>query len=100
MPGRADCGEIVCTPEPGVLKSIVFTWPVSALELRIACRSEPAPLSLSLGAEKVDGSQRSSRSWKLGRYDRRFVFARFVTALRWPVSRISPSWRDPWLPGS
>src|SRR5437660_1688351 len=87
MPGRADCGAIVCwLPTAPMLKSIVFTWPVAALESRSPCRSEPAPLSLVLVAEKVDGSHRISRSWKLGRYDLRFGFARFATAFRRPAS--------------
>jgi hypothetical protein len=66
----------------------------------IACRSEPAPLSFVLVTEKVDGSQRISRSWKLGRYERRFVFARFAGALRRPVSGMGPLWRNLSLPGS
>src|SRR5271157_3926701 len=40
--GSAESGLIVCTPEPGMLKSIVWT-PEAALTLRIACRNEPGP---------------------------------------------------------
>ena len=57
--------HIVWAPEP-MLKSIAF-GPEVPLESRIACRSEPAPLSFVLVTEKVEGSHRISRSWKLGR---------------------------------
>ena len=43
--GRGESGAIVCTPGPGMAKSIVLVAPVAALESRIAWRSEPGPLS-------------------------------------------------------
>jgi hypothetical protein len=82
-----------------MLKSIVF-GPVVPFELRIACRSEPPPLSLVLVTEKVDGSQRSSKSRKSGRYDLRFVFARFPPLFRRLVSRIGTLQGNPSLSGS
>ena len=47
MIGRTDASEIVWTPLPVMLKSIVSA-PGLALASVIACRSEPAPLSLML----------------------------------------------------
>ena len=47
-------------PLPGILKSMVFVWPVAELESRIACRSEPGPLSFVLETTKVASSVRSS----------------------------------------
>ena len=45
--GSADSGVIVWTPAPGIAKLIVCR-PEAALAFRIACRSEPGPLSLVL----------------------------------------------------
>src|SRR5262245_60859200 len=42
--GRPDVGAIVCTPEPGMAKTMV-SGPAFALASRIAWRSEPAPES-------------------------------------------------------
>src|SRR4026207_1389508 len=46
--GREVNGTIEYGPVPGMLKAIVSRWPALAFELRIACRSEPAPESLVL----------------------------------------------------
>src|SRR2546422_337916 len=45
MLGRAELKVIVWTPAPAMLNEIVSV-PASELALMIACRSEPAPLSL------------------------------------------------------
>jgi hypothetical protein len=42
--GRAEVGEIVCTPSPGMSKLIVSV-PGFVFACSIAQRSEPAPLS-------------------------------------------------------
>jgi hypothetical protein len=49
-----------------MLKSIVF-WPGLALESRIACRSEPAPLSFVLVTSNVLSSSRFSNCSSHGR---------------------------------
>src|SRR5438445_11085807 len=54
--GSDEASAIVCTPEPGMLnwiRFVVFGGGGLALESRIACRSEPAPLSLVLVTVKV-----------------------------------------------
>src|SRR5262245_32704814 len=43
--GSPPAGLMVCTPAPGMLKVMVSASPL-ALASRIACRKEPAPLSL------------------------------------------------------
>ena len=43
--GRGESGAIVCTPVAGMAKSMVLVAPVTALESRMAWRSEPGPLS-------------------------------------------------------
>ena len=43
--GRAEAGLIVCTPAPE-MSNVIVSRPGLALALRIACRSEPGPLSL------------------------------------------------------
>jgi hypothetical protein len=50
--GKLEVGEIVRTPAPGILKTIV-SRPGEALASRIACWREPAPLSLVLVTVKV-----------------------------------------------
>jgi len=50
--GKAESGEMVCGPGPGTLKTM-SSAPGLALALRIACLSEPAPLSLVLVTVKV-----------------------------------------------
>ena len=50
--GRADVGDIVFTPLPGILKLIVSV-PAAALASSIACRKLPAPLSLVLVTVKI-----------------------------------------------
>src|SRR5216117_2826843 len=47
MGAKTDAGAIVCTPAPGML-NVIVSAPGFALASRIACRSEPAPLSLVL----------------------------------------------------
>ena len=64
--GRGESGAIVCTPAPGMLKSIVFAAPVAALESRIAWRSEPGPLSPVFETRNVDSSVRSSTTRTAG----------------------------------
>ena len=56
--GSGDNGEITCGPLPGIANTIECSVPdeqsvVSALTPMIACRSEPAPLSLVLVTVKV-----------------------------------------------
>src|ERR1051325_2576903 len=56
MSGSGVIGEIICTPEPGILKAIVLRDVVNAsLASRMACRSEPAPESFVLVTTKVCG---------------------------------------------
>ena len=50
--GQSRERTIVCTPEPGISKSIVLVAPAAALESRIAWRSEPGPLSSVLLTRK------------------------------------------------
>ena len=50
--GSSEVGMIVCTPAPGMLKSIVSA-PALALASRIAWRSEPGPESLVFVTVKV-----------------------------------------------
>ena len=57
--GRAVAGLIVCTPEPGMSKSIVSAVD-AALAFRIAWRSEPGPLSLVLVTVTVEKSWENS----------------------------------------
>ena len=45
--GRAESGDMVCTPEPGMLKVIVSV-PVISFASSIACRNNPTPLSFVL----------------------------------------------------
>src|SRR5437016_3481797 len=55
MIGKADRGAMVCTPLPGILNSITTSLvEVSALASRMACRSEPGPLSAVLVTVKVE----------------------------------------------
>jgi hypothetical protein len=51
--GKAVEGVIVWSPEPGMLNTMVSA-PKCALASRIACLSEPAPLSLALVTTNVD----------------------------------------------
>jgi hypothetical protein len=56
MVGRTVSGLMVCTPVPGMVNWIRLVVPAGggfAFELRIAWRSEPAPLSLVLVTGKV-----------------------------------------------
>src|SRR5687768_17409117 len=53
--GSSDAGEIVCGPSPGISKAIVSGVPVLAFAFRIACRSDPAPLSFVLVTRNVCG---------------------------------------------
>src|SRR5690349_11580893 len=57
--GRADVGAMVCTPVPLRLNWIV-SEPVCALASRMACRSEPLPVSLRLVTTKTAGARRVS----------------------------------------
>src|SRR5262245_14177709 len=66
MSGRAESGWIVCRPPPGMLNAMV-SKPALALASRIACRSEPAPLSAVVETVKVLGTVRSSRRSHLRR---------------------------------
>src|SRR4029079_16310377 len=50
--GSAVAGLMVCTPLPGMLKQSVSN-PALAFASRIACRSEPAPLSFVLVTAQV-----------------------------------------------
>ena len=65
--GKAESRLIVWTPLPGISKSIALPVPVVALELMIAWRSEPAPLSLVLVTVKLESIWRPSRSSRSGR---------------------------------
>src|SRR5437016_2320455 len=60
MIGRAESGLMVCTPEPGILNAIVP--PPMLLASRIACRSEPVPLSLVFVTVKTKGATGLSAS--------------------------------------
>jgi hypothetical protein len=51
--GNSVASEIILTPLPGMLKLTVSAVAGVALASRIACRSEPAPLSLMLVTVKV-----------------------------------------------
>src|SRR5208283_5163647 len=65
--GSGETGLIVCTPGPGMLKSIVSAPEVGlavALASMIAWRSEPGPLSALLVTVNVASSTRSSTSSK------------------------------------
>src|SRR5437773_6288123 len=53
--GRKNASIIVCTPAPGMLKTIVSA-PGLALASRIACLSDPAPMVLVLVTVKVIGA--------------------------------------------
>src|SRR6516162_9063268 len=66
MVGKADFKAMVCTPEPAMLKAIVSS-PACWLALKMAWRSEQAPLSLTLVTKKVDSNIRSSSASKPGR---------------------------------
>src|SRR5262249_2549949 len=66
MVGSEESSWIVCKPVATLAKLIVF-WSGVEFESRIAWRSEPAPLSLVLLTEKVEGTQRSSRISSDGR---------------------------------
>src|SRR5688572_2771641 len=47
MMGNCEVGRIECGPDPGMLN--LMAWiPGPALASKIACRNEPAPLSLTL----------------------------------------------------
>src|SRR5260370_39087892 len=62
---------MVCTPEPGMLKSI-RSGPGFWLASRMACRSEPAPKSRVLVTNITVGRQRSSSASSRGlRLERR-----------------------------
>ena len=50
--GKGDAGEMVCGPGPGILNTI-WSGPALALALRIACLSDPAPVSAVLVTVKV-----------------------------------------------
>jgi len=52
MVGKAFAGEMVCTPEPGIWKTIVSS-PLVALAERMACCSDPAPLAFVFETIKV-----------------------------------------------
>src|SRR5438046_357813 len=71
MVGKAESGWIACTPLPGMLNSMESSTPALRLESRIACRSEPSPLSRELMTVRVAGAVRSSRissqGWKCRR---------------------------------
>src|SRR5690349_24873128 len=54
--GSGESGVIVCTPVPGILNEIVSVKPVCALALRIACRSDPGPLSNGFVTTIVNGT--------------------------------------------
>src|SRR4051794_2246057 len=79
--GRADVGAMVCTPELLMLNWIVSV-PASALASRMACRSEPLPLSLRLVTTKTAGARRvsSASSERGGRWE---DLERTGTVARW-----------------
>src|SRR5262249_58793562 len=58
--GKGERGAIVCTPGPGMSKSIALVAPTALLESRIAWRIEPGPLSPVFVTRKVDSTVRSS----------------------------------------
>ena len=53
--GSGELRAIVWTPAPGMAKSIVLLPPVAALDPRIACRSDPGPLSAVVLTSKRSG---------------------------------------------
>src|SRR5687767_9377439 len=56
MLGNGEAGEITRTPEPGMLKLIVFAPVVNdSLASRIACRNDPAPESFVFVTTNVCG---------------------------------------------
>src|SRR5262245_22434360 len=61
MIGKNDSTVMVCVPLGAMLKVIVFVCPGAALELRIAWRNEPGPVSAVVVTMNVDGNVRSSR---------------------------------------
>jgi hypothetical protein len=64
--GKAEVGAIVCTPPSPMLKAMLF-WSGVVFESRIACRSDPAPLSSVLVTMNVESSSRSSSGSMRGR---------------------------------
>src|ERR1043165_6894781 len=54
MAGKAEAGEMVNGPEPGIWKTMV-SRPLVALASRMAWRKEPLPLSLVVVTESVAG---------------------------------------------
>src|SRR5690349_6255691 len=55
--GRTDAGVIICTPPPAIAKTIVSA-PGLAFASRIACRSEPPPVSFVFVTVKGDATAR------------------------------------------
>jgi hypothetical protein len=60
MAGKGVSGEIVCTPVPGMAKSMTCVPGAPAFESRIAWRSDPGPLSAAVLTSNVDSSVRHS----------------------------------------
>src|SRR4051812_24225827 len=82
MIGSAVVGRILCTPLPGMANTIV-SGPVAAFESRMACRSEPVPLSLTFVTVNAAAAQRLSRfsTRSRGRVD----FCRRTRRVRFPL---------------
>src|SRR5262249_40187203 len=67
-PGNTVLGAMVCTPDPGIAKSIML-GPAVLLESGIACRSESIPKRLVFLTMNVVGKTSASRDSRTGRYD-------------------------------
>ena len=66
--GQSDTGSIVCTPSPGIAKSMTAPVPVARFADSMAARSDPGPPSVVVVTKSTESNVRSSitSSWAAG----------------------------------
>ena len=67
--GNGDAGAIVWGPGPGMANAMTPSAPDAAFASRIACRSEPGPLSLVFVTVKLEAALPAMSVSPVGEYD-------------------------------